>query len=133
MFGTCLLPMCKNCPYSELFWSVFPRIRTEYREILRISPCSVQMSENANQNNFEYGHVLHKGISSSISQTMFKLNLMNLGRQYSKVLQSHCLTLVTICRPEFPEEEAFSIAGSSVTQFQLLKAVVRRSLWEKRV
>ena len=67
MFGTCLLSMRKNCPYSELFWSVFPRIRTEYGEILRISPYSVQMRENANQNNIEYGHVLHKGISSSIS------------------------------------------------------------------
>ena len=29
----------KKCPYSELFWSVFFRIRTEYGEIIRISPC----------------------------------------------------------------------------------------------
>ena len=42
---------------------------------------------------------------------------MNLGRQCSKVLQSRCLTLVTICRPEFPEKEAFSITEPSVTQF----------------
>ena len=25
----------EKCPYSELFWSVFSRIRTEYAEILR--------------------------------------------------------------------------------------------------
>ena len=43
----------KKCPYSELFWSVFSRIRTEFGEILRISPYSVQMRENADQNNFE--------------------------------------------------------------------------------
>ena len=46
----------KKCPYSELFWSAFSRIRTEYGEILRISPYSVQMRENPDQNNSEYGH-----------------------------------------------------------------------------
>ena len=44
--------------YSELFWSAFPHIRTEYGEILRISPCSVQMRENTDQNNSEYGQLL---------------------------------------------------------------------------
>ena len=41
----------KKCPYSELFWSVFSRIRTEYGEILR-------MRENADQNNSGYRHFL---------------------------------------------------------------------------
>ena len=41
----------KKCPYSELLWSAFSRIRAEYREILRIS---VQIWENADQNNSEY-------------------------------------------------------------------------------
>ena len=68
--------LLKKCPYSELFWPAFSRIRTEYREIqsiLRtvfgvilvfpirteygviriISPYSVRMQEN--QNNSEYG------------------------------------------------------------------------------
>ena len=27
--------MREKCPYSEFFWSVFSRIRTEYGEILR--------------------------------------------------------------------------------------------------
>ena len=44
------------CPYSELFWSVFSRIWTEYREIRSISPYSVQIWESADQNNSEYGH-----------------------------------------------------------------------------
>ena len=48
----------EKCPYSELFWSVLSRIRTEYGKILRISPYSVQMQENADQNNSEYGHFL---------------------------------------------------------------------------
>ena len=37
----------EECPYSELFWSTFSRIRTEY---------SVRMRENADQNNSEYRH-----------------------------------------------------------------------------
>ena len=41
-----------------VFWSVSSRIRTEYGEILRISPYSVRMRENTDQNNSEYGHFL---------------------------------------------------------------------------
>ena len=48
----------KKCSYLELFWSGFFHIRTEYREILVISPYSVRMRENAYQNNSEYGHFL---------------------------------------------------------------------------
>ena len=47
--------MRKKCPYSGLLWSAFSRIRTGYREIL-ISPYSVRMRENADQNNPDYGH-----------------------------------------------------------------------------
>ena len=43
----------KKCPYSELFWSTFSRIRTEYGEIC-ISSYLVRMRENADQNNFKY-------------------------------------------------------------------------------
>ena len=40
-------------PYSELFWSAFSRIRTEYGELQSISPYSVRMRENADQNKSE--------------------------------------------------------------------------------
>ena len=43
-------------PYSDLFWSIFSRIWTEYRKILRISPYSVQMRKNTSQINCEYGY-----------------------------------------------------------------------------
>ena len=39
--------------YSELFWSVLSRIRTEYGALY-----SVRMRENTDQNNSEYGHFL---------------------------------------------------------------------------
>ena len=41
----------EKCPYLDLFWSAFSRNRTEYREILHISPYSVRMWENRNQDN----------------------------------------------------------------------------------
>ena len=44
----------KMCPYSEFFWSVFSRIRSDYGEILCIAPYSVRMRENTDQNNSEY-------------------------------------------------------------------------------
>ena len=46
----------KKCPYSEFFWSVFSRIWAEYGEIRSVSPYSVRMWENADQNNSKYGH-----------------------------------------------------------------------------
>ena len=50
------LSLPKKCPYSELFWSAFSRIRTEYGVIRSISPYSARKRENADQNNSEYGH-----------------------------------------------------------------------------
>ena len=52
------LALREKCPCSELFWSIFSPTWTEYGEILRISPYSVRMWENADQNNFEHGHFL---------------------------------------------------------------------------
>ena len=54
----------KKRPYSELFSSIFFRIRTEYWEILPISPYSVRIQENTDQNNSEYGHFLRSAIRS---------------------------------------------------------------------
>ena len=55
----------KKCPYSESFWSIFSRIRTKYGEILCIYRYSVQMRENTDQNNSEYGHFLCSVIFTS--------------------------------------------------------------------
>ena len=60
--------MRKKCPHSELFWSPFSRIRTPSREILRISLNSVQIRENADQNNFECGHFLRSEIDTRIQE-----------------------------------------------------------------
>ena len=95
------LPLREKCPYSELFWSLFSRIRTEYGGILCISPYSVRMGGNTDQNNFEYGHflrsVLQKRVnialqSSSIIQEVLleehsKHNIAKLTRTFQIVYQ----------------------------------------------
>ena len=48
------------CPYSELFWSVFSHIWTEYGETLCISPYSGRMWGNTAQNNSDYGNFLRR-------------------------------------------------------------------------
>ena len=49
-----LNPQREKCLYSELFWSVFSRIRTEYGE--------VRMRENTDQNKSEYWHFLRNDL-----------------------------------------------------------------------
>ena len=54
--------------FHYIAWKVFVfgvilvrifRIRTEYGEVVRISPCSVQIRVNTDQNNSKYGPILH--------------------------------------------------------------------------
>ena len=53
--GNCwIIILSEKCPYSESFWSVFSHIWTEYGQVLRISPYSIQMRENTGQNNSAY-------------------------------------------------------------------------------
>ena len=64
----------EKCPYSELFWSVISRIRTEFGEIRSISPYSVRMWENTDQNNSEYGY-----FSRSVCQKWVKGGALQLA------------------------------------------------------
>ena len=52
MFFFCWNPLRKKCSYSEIYWSGFSYIRTEYREISNISPYSVRTLENTDQKKF---------------------------------------------------------------------------------
>ena len=60
LLGIIHLVQRKKCPYSELFWSAFSRIRTEHGEMIRISPYSVQLREAADQNNSKHVQKLPK-------------------------------------------------------------------------
>ena len=53
-----LVTLREKCQHWELFWSAFSRFRTEYGEIRCVSPYSVRIRENADQNNSEFGHFL---------------------------------------------------------------------------
>ena len=45
-FGRTIKVYCTNEKLAELFWSVFSRIRTEYRDLKSKTPYSAQMREN---------------------------------------------------------------------------------------
>ena len=66
--------LLEKCPYLELFWSVFSHIRAEYGEMLRISPYSVRMWENTNQNNCECGLFLRSDSSCKTSILKQEIN-----------------------------------------------------------
>ena len=69
----------KKCPHSELFWSAFFGIRTEYGGILCISPYSVRVRENSDQNNSEYGHFLRRVLDIFCQKDMLKLQYTFMG------------------------------------------------------
>ena len=62
----------EKCLYSEFFWFIFSRIRTEYREIRSISPYSIWMRENTDQKNSGYGHFSRIIFSGSVGWTGFQ-------------------------------------------------------------
>ena len=61
----------KTFPYSELFWSAFCGIRTEYGETRSISPYLVRMRENADENNSEYGNFTQWKVGTFKTSTYF--------------------------------------------------------------
>ena len=63
-------------PYSELFWSTFSRIRTDYKEIRSISPYSVRIRENAEQNNSEYEHSLRSDWIAFIAEIISAISFI---------------------------------------------------------
>ena len=66
----------------------FSRIRTEYGEILRISPYSIRMRENADQKNSKYGQ-----LSRSDKDILFRLTMS------IRVLTIHIILKETFKRP----------------------------------
>ena len=62
---------CVKCvQIRSFFWYVFLRIRTEYGDILRISPYSVRMRENADQKNSVFGRFSRSAYFSNENQLM---------------------------------------------------------------
>ena len=72
MVSICIVTLRKKYLYSEFFWPIFSRIRTKYGEIRSISPYSVQMRENTDQKNSEYGHFPRIVKKANLSTKFFK-------------------------------------------------------------
>ena len=62
-------------------YSAFSRISTKYGEILLISPYSIRMRENADQNNSKYGHFLR---SNTLQNSFFE------EHSFSEAVQWKC-------------------------------------------
>ena len=67
------ISLCEKCTYRKLFWSAFSRIRTEYREILRIFSYSVRMQGNADQNNSEHERFLRSVYDTNLRHDRIKI------------------------------------------------------------
>ena len=65
--------LIKWASYSDFFWSVFPRIRTEYGNILCISSYSVRMQENTDQRTLNTD-TFHAVLITSLSMRFWILN-----------------------------------------------------------
>ena len=99
----------EKCPYSELFWSEFSRIRTEYEEILRISQYSVQMRENTDQNNSEYGHFLRSEIYVYFSDYLEPSLIWSDGNMVADQVKNMCFDWSKNCGNFFCRELIKSI------------------------
>ena len=87
LFCSIYVTLREKCPYSELFWSTFSHIRSEFEEILRISPYSVRLQKNVDHNNSEYGHFLRNVKVQVAGKTLaakrsFSLSLNHSGRHF---------------------------------------------------
>ena len=99
----------KKSPYSELFLSVFSCIRAEYGEILSISPYSVRMRENTDQNNSEYGHFLRSVYLTCFKSVLHFLSILAciLGHSFDTFFCSNYGRITQTLRIKRPSSEFF--------------------------
>ena len=83
----------EKCSYSEFFWSVYSRIRTECGETRSTSPYSVGMRERTEQKNSEYGY-FSRSVTLSITWVTYlfvQIQILNkklklIGRKNQEVI-----------------------------------------------
>ena len=71
----------ENCPYSEFFWPVILRIRTECGEIRSIFSYSVRMRENKDQKNSEQGHFSRSAKVTDVINIIYRM-IQDFDSQY---------------------------------------------------
>ena len=69
--------LCKKCPYSELFWSAFSRIRTEYGEIrsthIQLECGKIWTRITPNTDTFHAANLWHTHLFRKKGRTIWKL------------------------------------------------------------
>ena len=79
--------LCEKCPNKEFFRSVFARIWTEYKDLPRKSPCSVQMRENTDQKTSVFGQFLSSANLTLKIAISFSLERKRESSIHSKTFQ----------------------------------------------
>ena len=84
------MPSQKRCPYSEIFWYGFSRIRTEYRDLQNKFPYSVQMQENTRKHQIRTIFT-QCGQHGSQIRTIFTQCVQHSSQKKSRPLHMICL------------------------------------------
>ena len=127
---------------SELFWSVFFHIPTEYGEIRSISRFSVRMRENADQDNSEYGHFSRSdyiGIWDHMSPRFAKSQKIksDITNQHLDIfvkifwphyIYIHCNFLCRAAGPNFMTKSCLAVDSTQKMKF-CRKGTLRASFW----
>ena len=136
--------------YSKFFLSVFSRIQTEYRQILRISQYSLRMRENTDHKNSECGyflrsvkHLLYKNFRAPGTRGLNNIPINNSDWYFMKTFFVYILLLFLFVNklqvPSFAKEWQsqgavtlwlfkYSIVGglnTNVSKRELLLHIVR--------
>ena len=94
----------KSVQIQNYFWSVFSHIRTEYGEILRMSPYSVRMRENLGRMQtritpntdtfYAVSYISYRDSSTTLVEAVFKQQKHYLTRKMLLVIciEKHCLS-----------------------------------------
>ena len=85
--------LCEKYPYSEIFWSLFSRIWTEYGDLLCKCPNSLKIRENVDEKNFECAHFLRSGSSQALYRKVltYQNNFMIYWKNLAKHVGFHAL------------------------------------------
>ena len=96
----------QNQSVFGVFWSLFPRILTEYGDLQSKSPYSVRMREDTDQKNSKYRHFSRRGIVSILTKksAFIAIYLQNISCSFKKILHNaqenacHGITFQQSCR-----------------------------------
>ena len=112
----------KRC-LSKFFWSAFSLIRTKYGQTQGISPYSVLMQENTDQENSKYGHFSRSELPRTYSENRFRKRKGSMKLKIGSIISS----VIRLCcsKPEELPNSFLTYAFGFITNiYQIYKVVL---------